>query len=1534
MKLLDIKKHVISGCPLIYMIKILLQQVTIRHIMNFCINPCIISKTDKVRFRYIFVNISNHTVLCVFRELRPVSIIVVGDRESCYVTDNSNIVYDHICMVVGFRHGELLRHTLQLTTIYAWLQVSDSGSCHVTYYSLRQYMHGCRFQTVGAVTSHIIADDNICMVVGFRQWELLRHTLQLTTIYVWLLVSDSGSCYVTDYSLRQYMHGCWFQTGETVTSPIIAYDNICMVVGFKQGELLRHILQLTTIYAWLQVSDRGNCYVTYYSLLPYMYGCWFQTGGAVTSQIIAYDNICMVVGFRQGELLRHTLQLTTIYAWLLVSDRGSCYVTDYSLRQYMHGCRFQTGKLLRHTLQLTTIYAWLLVSDSGSCYVTHYSLRQYMYGCWFQTVGAVTSQIIAYDNICMVVGFRQGKLSRHPLQLTTIYVWLLVSNRGSCYVTNYSLRQYMHGCWFQTGGAVTSHIIAYYHICMVVGFRQWELLRHTLQLTTIYVWLLVSDSGSCHVTHYSLRQYMHGCRFQTVGAVTSQIIAYDNICMVVGFRQGELLRHTLQLTTIYVWLQVSDRGNCYVTYYSLLPYMYGCWFQTGGAVTSQIIAYDNICMVVGFRQGELLRHTLQLTTIYAWLQVSDRGNCYVTYYSLRQYMHGCWFQTVGAVTSHIIAYDNICMVVGFRQGELLRHTLQLTTIYAWLLVSDRGSCYVTDYSLRQYMHGCRFQTGKLLRHTLQLTTIYAWLLVSDSGSCYVTHYSLRQYMHGCRFQTVGAVTSHIIAYDNICMVVGFRQGELLRHTLQLTTIYVWLLVSDSGSCYVTHYSLRQYMHGCWFQTGGAVTSHIIAYDNICMVVGFRQWELLRHTLQLTTIYAWLQVSDSGSCHVTYYSIRQYMHGCWFQTGGAVTSHIIAYDNICMVVGFRQWELLRHTLQLTTIYVWLQVSDRGSCYVTHYSLRQYMYGCWFQTVGAVTSHIISYDNICMVVGFRQWELSRHPLQLTTIYVWLLVSDRGSCYVTDYSLRQYMHGCWFQTGGAVTSQIIAYDNICMVVGFRQGKLLRHILQLTTIYVWLLVSDRGSCYVTDYSLRQYMHGCWFQTGGAVTSHTIAYDHICMVVGFRQGEMLRHILQLTTIYAWLQVSDSGSCHVTYYTLRQYMHGCRFHTGGAVTSPIIAYDNICMVVGFRQGELLRHILQITTIYAWLQVSDRGSCYVTHYSLRQYMYGCWFQTVGAVTSHIIAYDNICMVVGFRQGELLRHILQITTIYAWLQVSDRGSCYVTYYSLRQYMHGCWFQTGGAVTSHIIAYDHICMVVGFRQGELLRHILQLTTIYAWLLVSDRGSCYVTHYSLRPYMHGCWFHTGGAVTSHIIAYDNICMVVGFRQWELLRHILQLTTIYVWLLVSDRGSCYVTYYSLRQYMHGCWFHTGGAVTSHIIAYDNICMVVGFRQWELLRHILQLTTVYAWLQVSDRGSCYVTYYSLRQYMHGCGFQTGEAVTSHIIAYDNICMVVGFRQGNCYVTDYRLRRYMYGCRFQTVWGAVSTLIGRTDVPTVLYIVPR
>ena len=59
--------------------------------------------------------------------------------------------------------------------------------------------------------------------------------------------------------------------------------------------------------------------------------------------------------------------------------------------------------------------------------------------------------------------------------------------------------------------------------------------------------------------------------------------------------------------------------------------MHGCWFHTGGAVTSQIIAYDNICMVVGFRQG--------------------------------------------AVTSHIIAYDNICMVVGFRQGELLRHRL-------------------------------------------------------------------------------------------------------------------------------------------------------------------------------------------------------------------------------------------------------------------------------------------------------------------------------------------------------------------------------------------------------------------------------------------------------------------------------------------------------------------------------------------------------------------------------------------------------------------------------------------------------------------------------------------------------------------------------------------------------------------------------------------------------------------------------------------------------------------------------------------
>ena len=33
---------------------------TIRYIMHFSITPCIISKTDNVRFGYIFVNISNH----------------------------------------------------------------------------------------------------------------------------------------------------------------------------------------------------------------------------------------------------------------------------------------------------------------------------------------------------------------------------------------------------------------------------------------------------------------------------------------------------------------------------------------------------------------------------------------------------------------------------------------------------------------------------------------------------------------------------------------------------------------------------------------------------------------------------------------------------------------------------------------------------------------------------------------------------------------------------------------------------------------------------------------------------------------------------------------------------------------------------------------------------------------------------------------------------------------------------------------------------------------------------------------------------------------------------------------------------------------------------------------------------------------------------------------------------------------------------------------------------------------------------------
>ena len=60
LKLLGIKEHVISGCPVIYMVNILLQKITIRYIINFIINLCIISKTDKVRFGYIFINISNH----------------------------------------------------------------------------------------------------------------------------------------------------------------------------------------------------------------------------------------------------------------------------------------------------------------------------------------------------------------------------------------------------------------------------------------------------------------------------------------------------------------------------------------------------------------------------------------------------------------------------------------------------------------------------------------------------------------------------------------------------------------------------------------------------------------------------------------------------------------------------------------------------------------------------------------------------------------------------------------------------------------------------------------------------------------------------------------------------------------------------------------------------------------------------------------------------------------------------------------------------------------------------------------------------------------------------------------------------------------------------------------------------------------------------------------------------------------------------------------------------------------------------------
>ena len=43
------------------MVKILLQEVTISYIINVCINPCIISKTDKVRLRCILVNIRDHT---------------------------------------------------------------------------------------------------------------------------------------------------------------------------------------------------------------------------------------------------------------------------------------------------------------------------------------------------------------------------------------------------------------------------------------------------------------------------------------------------------------------------------------------------------------------------------------------------------------------------------------------------------------------------------------------------------------------------------------------------------------------------------------------------------------------------------------------------------------------------------------------------------------------------------------------------------------------------------------------------------------------------------------------------------------------------------------------------------------------------------------------------------------------------------------------------------------------------------------------------------------------------------------------------------------------------------------------------------------------------------------------------------------------------------------------------------------------------------------------------------------------------------
>ena len=44
------EKHVICRCPIIYMVEILLQSVTVCYIIDFAINPCIVSKTYEIRF--------------------------------------------------------------------------------------------------------------------------------------------------------------------------------------------------------------------------------------------------------------------------------------------------------------------------------------------------------------------------------------------------------------------------------------------------------------------------------------------------------------------------------------------------------------------------------------------------------------------------------------------------------------------------------------------------------------------------------------------------------------------------------------------------------------------------------------------------------------------------------------------------------------------------------------------------------------------------------------------------------------------------------------------------------------------------------------------------------------------------------------------------------------------------------------------------------------------------------------------------------------------------------------------------------------------------------------------------------------------------------------------------------------------------------------------------------------------------------------------------------------------------------------------